>query len=140
MRSCWMGSWCAKSTHSSNCIKLNLSVPIVALETKGSDCFYRSMALNKGRFNNEKKTLPQGIDLVYNEDQSVYLAHFQSFSSRASGSLGASEPAATVVKMALERAGGVKTTSIPDELSMETLVSFASESMCNRQKMFWLMS
>ncbi|KAF8964033.1 tryptophan synthase beta subunit-like PLP-dependent enzyme [Flammula alnicola] len=102
-------------------------VPIVALETIGSDCFYKSMALNGGRFNSEKKNLPPGINLVYNQEHSVYLAHFTSFSSRASGSLGASEPSAAVVKMALERAGGVKTVSLPDELSMQALASFAND-------------
>lgn len=85
------------------------------------------MALNGKRFNSENKTLPPGIDLVYNEKHSVHLAHFNSFSSKASGSLGASEPSAAVVKMSLERAGGVKTASIPDELSMRALASFAGE-------------
>ncbi|KAF8201475.1 tryptophan synthase beta subunit-like PLP-dependent enzyme [Pholiota molesta] len=102
-------------------------VPIVALGTIGSDCFYRSMALNGKRFNSEDKILPPGVDLVYNEKHSVHLAHFNSFSSKASGSLGASEPSAAVVKMSLERAGGVKTASIPDELSMRALASFADD-------------
>ncbi|KJA27370.1 hypothetical protein HYPSUDRAFT_131092 [Hypholoma sublateritium FD-334 SS-4] len=103
------------------------NVPIVALETIGSDCFYRSMALNGKGFNSENKTLPPGIDLIFNEEHAVHLAHFQSFSSKASGSLGASEPAAGVVKMALQREGGVKTASVPDELSMETLLTFAND-------------
>ncbi|PPQ89084.1 hypothetical protein CVT25_006456 [Psilocybe cyanescens] len=102
-------------------------VPVVALETMGSDCFYRSISLNGGRFNSEKKILPEGINLVYNEESKVHLAHFTGFSSRASGSLGASEPAARVVKMALERKGGVRTVSVPDELSMQTLASFAND-------------
>jgi len=45
----------------------------------------------------------RGVDLVYNDQHSLYLAHFTEFSSRASGSLGASEPSVRVVKMALER-------------------------------------
>lgn len=85
------------------------------------------MSLNNGRFNSEKKVLPPGVNLVYNEEHCVHLAQFTSFSSRAAGSLGASEPAAGVVKQALERIGRVKTTSLPDELSMQTLASFASE-------------
>ena len=85
------------------------------------------MSLNNGRFNSEKKVLPPAANLVYNEEHSVYLAHFTSFSSKAAGSLGASEPAAGVVKLALKRIGGVKTTSLPDELSMQALASFASE-------------
>lgn len=85
------------------------------------------MALNNGRFNSVKKNLPRGVNLVYNDQHSLYLAHFTEFSSRASGSLGASEPSAGVVKMALERPGGVKTVSVPDELSMEVLTSFAGK-------------
>jgi L-serine/L-threonine ammonia-lyase len=111
------------------------SVPLVALETIGSDCFYRSIALNGGRFNSEKKILPPKVNLVHNEENDVYLAHFTSFWSKASGSLGASEPAAGVVKMALERAGGIKTTSVPDELSMATLVSFAGKSTLGMRAM-----
>jgi len=74
-----------------------------------------------------KKNLPPGINLVYNEEHSVHLAHFTSFSSKASGSLGASEPSAGVVRMALDRRGGVKTLSVPDELSMEALALFAND-------------
>ena len=55
------------------------------------------------------------------------MAHFTEFSSKASSSLGASEPSAGVLKMALERPEGVKTVSVPDELSMEALVPFASK-------------
>src|SRR5882757_304029 len=102
-----------------------IAVPIVALETKGSDCFYESMSINNGRFNSLERTLPRGVNLVYNDEHSLYLAHFTEFSSKASGSLGASEPSVGVLKMALERPGGVKTVSVPDELSMEALASFA---------------
>ena len=103
------------------------AVPIVTLETNGSDCFYESMSLNNGRFNSVEKNLPRGVNLVYNDEYSLYLAHFTEFSSRASGSLGASEPSAGVVKMALERPGGVKTVSVPDGLSIEALTLFASK-------------
>jgi len=102
-------------------------VPIVTLETTGSDCFYESMALNNGRFNSVEKNLPHGVNLVYNDQHSLYLAHFTEFLSKASGSLGASEPAVEVVKMALERPGGVKTVSVPDGMSMEALTSFAND-------------
>lgn len=99
----------------------------MTLETNGSDCFYESMSLNNGRFNSVEKFLPRGVNLVYNKEHSLFLAHFTEFSSKASGSLGASEPSVGVVKMALERSGGVKTVSVPDELSMETLATFASK-------------
>lgn len=99
----------------------------MALETIGSNCFYESMSLNGGRFNSDRKDLDRGKTLVYNEEHSVYLARFSSFSSKASGSLGASEPSAGVVRMALDRKSEVKTVSVPDELSMEALASFAGE-------------
>lgn len=102
-------------------------VPLVALETIGSDCFYQSISLNNGRFNSATRTLPPGVDLIKDEANDVYLAHYNSFSSRASGSLGASQPAAAVVKMALERQGSIKSISVPDELSMEALRLFAGE-------------
>ena len=85
------------------------------------------MALNNGRFNSVEKNLPRGVNLVYNDEHSLFLAHFTEFSSKASGSLGASEPSAGVLKMALEGPEAVKTVSVPDELSMEALVSFASK-------------
>ncbi|KAF9036707.1 tryptophan synthase beta subunit-like PLP-dependent enzyme [Panaeolus papilionaceus] len=102
-------------------------VPLVAMETIGSDCFYHSMSLNGGRFNSSEKKLPLGVNLVYDDEHKVHLAHFTGFTSKASGSLGASQPAAGVVKMALERSGGVKCVSVPDELSMEALTSFTDD-------------
>ncbi|PFH52384.1 hypothetical protein AMATHDRAFT_189529 [Amanita thiersii Skay4041] len=102
-------------------------VPLIALETKGSDCFYHSMSMNHGRFNSSCKHLPQGVDLIYNSQHDVFLAHFNGFSSKASGSLGASEPSAAVVKMALERSGGTVCVSVPDELSMQACVNFADD-------------
>lgn len=85
------------------------------------------MSLNRGRFNSVEKKLPPGVNLVHNEEYDVNLAHFTSFSSKASGSLGASEPSPAVLKMALEWSGGFKTVSVPDEMSMEVLGAFAGE-------------
>ncbi|RXW20985.1 hypothetical protein EST38_g4848 [Candolleomyces aberdarensis] len=98
-----------------------------ALETMGSDCFYHSMSLNKGRFNAEKKELPPTVELVHDKANDVYLAHFHKFDSKASGSLGASEPAGAIVRMALDWPGGVKCVSVPDGISMETLALFAND-------------
>ncbi|KAF6764897.1 tryptophan synthase beta subunit-like PLP-dependent enzyme [Ephemerocybe angulata] len=102
-------------------------VPIVAIETIGSDCFYHSMSLNKDRFNATERKLPPGVDLVHDEANDVYLAHFNSFSSKAFGSLGASEPAPAIVRMALDWPGGVKCITVPDGISMETLALFAND-------------
>lgn len=83
--------------------------------------------MNGNGFNKETKVLPPGVELVHDVDHNVDMAHFKGFSSKASGSLGASQPAAGVLRMALDRPGGVRSYSIPDELSMEGLVKFASE-------------
>ncbi|TFK26410.1 tryptophan synthase beta subunit-like PLP-dependent enzyme [Coprinopsis marcescibilis] len=100
-------------------------VPIVAVETIGSDCFYHSMSLNRGRFNSTTKVLPPGVDLVHDSQNDVYMAHFSKFDSMASGSLGASQPAEVILKRALDWRGGVKSISVPDAISMESLVQFA---------------
>ena len=92
----------------------------------GTDCFYHSMSLNTGRFNASAQTLPPDVEVVKNEEHSVLLAHFNRLWSKASGSLGASEPAAGVVSMALKRSGKVVTATMPDELSMDALLRFAS--------------
>jgi len=102
-------------------------VPIVTLETIGSDCFYRSITMNGSGFNKESKVLPSGVELSHNTEHNVDMAHFRGFSSRASGSLGASQPAAAVLRMALDRPGGVRSYSVQDELSMESLVKFAND-------------
>lgn len=88
--------------------------------------------MNKNDFNEEAKALPPAVELVRDEEYNVNLAHFNGFSSRASGSLGASQPSAAVLRMALDRPGGVYSYSVPDELSMESLVKFASECKAER--------
>ncbi|KAJ7046542.1 tryptophan synthase beta subunit-like PLP-dependent enzyme [Mycena alexandri] len=100
------------------------SVPIIALETVGSNCFYYSLALNR---QGDTVVLPEGVTVVHDEINDVKLAHFSSFSSKASGSLGASQPAAGVVRKALDRAGRVICVSVPDELSMQAACSFADD-------------
>ena len=102
----------------------SIEVPIVALETIGSNCFYHSILLNGEGSNSNDKSLPPGVEVVFDETNAVRLARFNTFTSKAAGSLGAVQPAAKVVKMALERQGRVTCVSVPDELSMQTLVSF----------------
>ncbi|KAJ7632391.1 tryptophan synthase beta subunit-like PLP-dependent enzyme, partial [Roridomyces roridus] len=99
-------------------------VPIVTVETIGSDCFYHSMVLNR---QGPDVVLPDGFTVVHDQEHNVKLAHQQSFSSRASGSLGASSPAAGVVKLALERPGRVICVTVPDELSMQAACAFADD-------------
>ena len=104
-------------------------VPIIGLETIGSDCFHHSLSLNRTLCNIGEKKLPPGVDVIHDEENDLYLAHFNNFSSKASSSLGASQPSVGVMKMALERTGGIKSISVPDELSMSTLALFASKSL-----------
>ncbi|KAJ6455823.1 tryptophan synthase beta subunit-like PLP-dependent enzyme [Mycena sanguinolenta] len=100
------------------------SVPIVALATIGSNCFDLSMALNRP---GGPVALPKGVTVVHDKTHDVKLAHFSSFSSKASGSLGASQPSAGVVKKALERTGRVICVSVADELSMQAAYLFADD-------------
>ncbi|KAG5727582.1 L-serine dehydratase [Termitomyces sp. T112] len=102
-------------------------VPLITLETIGSDCFFHSISLNSGRFNSVKKLLPPDVNVVEDLEHGVTLAHFNKFSSRASGSLGASQPSPRVVKMALSRSGNVVCASVPDELSMQALGLFTDD-------------
>lgn len=102
-------------------------VPIIGLETIGSDCFHHTLSLNRTPGHVGEKKLPRGVDVIHNEENDLYLAHFNSFSSKASSSLGASQPSVGVMKMALERTGGIKSISVPDELSMSTLALFAND-------------
>lgn len=108
------------------------SVPIIALETAGSNCFHYSTLLNQESHSEFSRVLPEYVKEVEGTQESIKLAHFNAFSSLASGSLGASQPAERVVKMALERSGGVKCVTVPDELSMHAAVSFARKPPARR--------
>jgi L-serine/L-threonine ammonia-lyase len=96
----------------------------VTLETIGSNCFHYSAALNRSEL---EQPLPNYISQVQDAETGLNLAHFDSFHSKASGSLGASQPAAQVLKMALARTGSVISASIPDELSMHAASAFSGK-------------
>lgn len=100
------------------------TVPIVALETQGSDCFYHSLMLNRPE--NKSYTRPESV-------RAVPIKHGLTVAeivpkSRAS-SLTASSPAARVVEMALEHPGYVRCVTVPDELSMAAALRFACKSV-----------
>ncbi|KDQ59473.1 hypothetical protein JAAARDRAFT_33046 [Jaapia argillacea MUCL 33604] len=98
-------------------------VPLVALETIGSNCFYQSIRLNS----QHDYTLPNGVQVVDDSTHNIPLAHLTKLTSRASGSLGASQPSAGVVKMVMERRGGIRCVSVPDEMSMQAVEFFAED-------------
>ncbi|KAG7097364.1 hypothetical protein E1B28_004714 [Marasmius oreades] len=102
-------------------------VPIIALGTIGSNCFHHSILMNSHPSSQFTSELPPFVTKVHDDVHDLELAHFHAFSSRASGSLGASRPAAEVVKMALQRKGGIRCVSVQDELSMQAAVCFAED-------------
>lgn len=66
----------------------------------------------------------EGVTVVRDETHDVNIAHLPKITSLAS-SLGASWPSPGVVKMALQRKGGIKMACVSDEMSMQTALQFA---------------
>ncbi|KAK7041411.1 catabolic L-serine/threonine dehydratase [Paramarasmius palmivorus] len=102
-------------------------VPIIGLETISCNCFHHSFLLNTGASSDFVTTLPPSVTKVRDENENLEMVHFHEFSSKASGSLGASRPSARVLKMALERPGLIKCVSVQDELSMSAGIRFAED-------------
>ncbi|KAN0141336.1 Tryptophan synthase beta subunit-like PLP-dependent enzyme [Lactarius tabidus] len=96
-------------------------VPVVALETHGTACFYHSVAANR-----TPTEAPAGVTLRTDHTHDVRVAHIAELKSKAT-SLGASEPSAGVVRAALDRAGGVKCVTVPDEATMQLAGAFADD-------------
>ncbi|KAI6028313.1 tryptophan synthase beta subunit-like PLP-dependent enzyme [Pisolithus orientalis] len=99
-------------------------VPLIALETHGSNCFYQANAVNTQGFTSKSCTFPPEIpnDQSYtkieiNSEHSVAIPHLRTLHSRAL-SLGATYAAPEVVRMALDHPAGVKCVCIADELAM----------------------
>jgi len=104
------------------------NVPIISLETLGSNCFYSSMSLNSDW--KDLMGVPGDIEIAHDETHSVKVAHLNQLSSRAT-SLGASWASPGVIKKALARKGGLKCVCISDTMSMNAAVSFAGKlSVC----------
>lgn len=97
----------------------------MALETHGSACFYHSISVNDKRWR-EGKTESDIFWTSFDDGHHVRIAHLRNITSKAA-SLGATSPAAAVVKMALERQGGVTCAKVPDEMSMATSCLFAED-------------
>jgi hypothetical protein len=115
-------------------------VPVVALETIGSNCFYNAIAINTQSFTSRVPTIPSTdiednplytIEVV--DEDNVAIPHMKSLKSRAA-SLGATSPAPGVVRMALDRAGGVRCVCIPDKMAMHCARLFAGESPCDAKR------
>jgi L-serine/L-threonine ammonia-lyase len=106
--------------------KLIYQVPLVALETHGSNCFFEAMVANK----RQEHTASSNVDFYTNTANNVEIARLRQITSKAT-SLGASEASAAVVRMALDRAGGVTSVTIPDEMSMKVVQSFVGKTSIN---------
>ena len=98
----------------------------MGVETHGSNCFYQSLSLNDGPFIGtvESRMVPVGTIAKYDQEHDVTVAHIAKLTSRIS-SLGATSPAPAVVKMALQRIGGVKSVCVSDEHTMQACLSLA---------------
>ncbi|KAJ2977326.1 hypothetical protein NUW54_g11433 [Trametes sanguinea] len=100
-------------------------VPLIAVETFGSNCFYQTLSLNNGPFIGG--TASEGRRTQeYCAEFDVNIAHLTTLTSKAT-SLGATSPSAAVVRMALDRKGGVKSVCVPDEMAMSAALSFAED-------------
>jgi L-serine/L-threonine ammonia-lyase len=107
------------------------TVPIVAVETHGSDTFYQSLALNRGDYGVVGNTplmsdkLLKRIEARWDEDNQVHYSNLINGPVSRATSLGASTPAPAVVKKALTRQGGVKSVTVSDEMTMQAVLSLA---------------
>lgn len=108
-------------------------VPVVALETTGSNCFYNAIAINTRNFTSKVPVVPSAevgdsspytVEIV--DEHNIAIPHMKALNSRAA-SLGASSPAPGVVRMAVDRAGGIKCACIPDEMAMHTARLFGDD-------------
>ncbi|KAG0701041.1 tryptophan synthase beta subunit-like PLP-dependent enzyme [Suillus ampliporus] len=108
-------------------------VPVVALETSGSNCFYNAIAINTQNFTSKVPTIPSTevedsspytIEVV--DEHNVAIPYMKALKSRAA-SLGATSPAPGVVRMAVDRAGGIKCACVPDEMAMHTARLFGND-------------
>ncbi|VDC07861.1 unnamed protein product [Peniophora sp. CBMAI 1063] len=97
-------------------------VPLVALETHGCNVFYEAMAANR----RPDAVVPSNITIRTDETHGVKVAKAKKLTSKAT-SLGATEAAAGVIKLALDRAGEVRCATIPDEMAMHISRLFADE-------------
>ncbi|KAI0637207.1 tryptophan synthase beta subunit-like PLP-dependent enzyme [Trametes polyzona] len=104
------------------------NVPLVTVETHGSNCFYQSLSLNNGPFVGDvaSRPVPEGTRPERSAEHNVTVAHLSTLTSKAT-SLGASSPSAAVVRKALDRKGGVRSVCIPDEMAMQATLNFAED-------------
>ena len=70
---------------------------------------------------------PSNITIRTDETHGVKVANAKKLTSKAT-SLGATEAAPGVIKIALDHPGGVRCATIPDEMAMQVARSFAGKA------------
>jgi len=107
------------------------TVPIVAIEPLGSNCFYSSMALNmpwKEMYQIED-IKGMATDMNIKEiGEGLRVAHLRSVKTCAT-SLAAPSPAPKTIDRAMMRTGEVTCVCVPDEMMMSTAISFAGDAI-----------
>ncbi|KAG8908006.1 hypothetical protein FRB99_001173 [Tulasnella sp. 403] len=100
-------------------------VPIIAMETVGSNCFYQSFLANSSRVVDPSARGNESTVVDDNAHQ-VKVAHLSQLTSKAY-CLGATSPSAGVLRLAVDRQGPVTCVCTTDITSMRTLVDFLDE-------------
>lgn len=133
MRGCQHAGWEEGALLTSGVVPLmysegSPSVPIIALETQGANCFYESMSANNTSAPNDLNaaTHVAAKTIAFNDAHNVHVAHLASITSRAK-CLGATSPSPAVVRMALDRKGPIQSVCVSDQMSMTAAVKFAGE-------------
>ncbi|KAI6036660.1 tryptophan synthase beta subunit-like PLP-dependent enzyme [Pisolithus microcarpus] len=124
-------------------------VPITALETHGSNCFYQANALNTQGFTSKSRTFPpeipsdQPYTVEFNSEYTVAIPHLRALHSRAV-SLGATYAAPEVVRMALDHPAGVKCLAMrsaqlfaDDHKMLVELACATTMSVAYNYEFFW---
>ena len=101
-------------------------VPLLAMETQLSNCFYQSFLANGGKPPPDPEATGNKAIFRTDDEHKVTLAQLTEITSRAS-CLGASSPSAGVLKAALERTGPLSCVCVSDEQSMGAAVEFHGE-------------
>ncbi|KAG8946179.1 hypothetical protein FRC04_012034 [Tulasnella sp. 424] len=100
-------------------------VPILGMETQGSNCFYQSMLANRTASPNSS-ALGNSSDTRQDQEYQVKVSHLHQLTSKAL-CLGATSPTAGAVRFALDRRGPVNCICTTDEMSMKAAIDYLNE-------------
>ncbi|KAG9012630.1 hypothetical protein FRB90_006550 [Tulasnella sp. 427] len=100
-------------------------IPLLTMETQGSNCFYQSMLANRSLAPNSS-AIGNTSDTLDNRTHGVKVAHLHRLTSQAL-CLGATSPAPGVMRLALDRHGPVRCVCTTDEMSMKAGIQYLNE-------------